>query len=72
MVEILNQPVYIAGMIKNPKRPRDVNQLAKMMVDQVVAEPILKATLSRKDRQVSSGERKYSQYPKKNIPKSSK
>jgi hypothetical protein len=32
-VEIASQPCHIPSMAKHPKRPRDPNQLAKLIVD---------------------------------------
>jgi hypothetical protein len=32
-METISQPCYIVSMAKHPKRPRDPNQLAKLIVD---------------------------------------
>jgi hypothetical protein len=40
-------PCHIPGMTKKPKRPRDVNQLAKMMVDIASGETNEKVAVKR-------------------------
>ena len=37
-MEIPIHSVYITNMAKTPKRPRDVNQLAKLMVDEATGD----------------------------------
>jgi len=56
-IETLSRPCYIASMAKNPKRPRDPNQLAKLIVDITTGEAENEKPVEKDAAAVSMGKK---------------